>query len=581
MMWRNGLVAGFFLLTFAISGFISAAGATEYTYIGLDNGEWTTTTNWSPPPQSPYLFPYGDLNSARINADPATNVNVYLDAIVSLNKLQVDAGDSLTFRPKSDHAVRFELTGTNPSVINNGVITLHQDNVYFGLLGDLTATFSGTGTLNMVTGSSLQGSSTAQYINDSGHTIRGAGWIVANMENRGNIIADGGELHFHGNTMHQSATGILATAGPGSLLSLSNNFWLYGGRLNPNGGEVRLDNVNVFDGTSFGPGKIVVGAYGASLLNLNGDFTTAADFIVTRGATLALWSGGTITNTGTILVESNGVTQLKAFNQTAVFTGTGSIVLGGLDSRLSQEGGGSFGNDVNHTIRGAGTINAPVYNAGTIIAENGTLVINQPIMRAPLPYGPGQIEVKTGGTLDVKANVETGNLIMGSEAMLYVGNLKIIDLKGDFIFEQQNAAYWSWGAGSVLQMSGEGGLQRLEVGGTDYLGTPPQAFSNNFDLPSLKILGAGTQAYLTDLIDNGHRSSPEALYVESLFIESGSTLFLNGINLYTFNGLVEPGTWVNGGGLVSAGAVPLPGSVILLGSGLLGLGFLGWRRKQD
>ncbi len=39
---------------------------------------------------------------------------------------------------------------------------------------------------------------------------------------------------------------------------------------------------------------------------------------------------------------------------------------------------------------------------------------------------------------------------------------------------------------------------------------------------------------------------------------------------------------INGGvnGLLVADAVPLPPSVLLLGSGLLGLGAMGWRRKR-
>ena len=324
------------------------------------------------------------MNSAWINDNPGINVNVYLNGGLSLNGLMVDAGDSLTF----GSGLIYTLSGTNPYVINNGAITLHPANSYFQLNAGITATFSGTGTLNMVTGSSLNGATTALYINDSGHTIRGAGWIVANMENRGSIIADGPELHIHGQSnnyqVSQSATGVLTTAGPGSLLTMGNGFNLRGGHVNPNGGEVRMDNMAVFDGTSFGPGKIVVGSYGASGLWLNGDFTTAADFTITKGATLGLYGGGWITNSGTILVESNGVTQLRAFNGTEVFSGTGSIVLGGIDSRLSRETADvNFGQDVNHTIRGAGTIDAPVYNVGTIIAEKGTLVINQPIMSAP------------------------------------------------------------------------------------------------------------------------------------------------------------------------------------------------------
>ncbi len=243
-----------------------------------------------------------------------------------------------------------------------------------------------------------------------------------------------------------------------------------------------------------------------------------------------------ITNTGTISVESNGVTRLRAFRGNAVFTGTGSIVLGGTDSRLSQEGSGNFGNDVNHTIRGYGTIDAPVHNAGTVSAANGPLIINQPIMWAPPPYDPGRIEVRANGTLDVRNNIQSGTLGMSSTGMLVVGNIKEIDLKRDFLFGQQNAAYWSWGAGSVLKMSGSGAQQQLlEVGGRDY-GLSAVGFSNNFNLPALTLVNSGTYVNLVDNYDNGHRSSPEALYVNTLSVPAGTTLNLNRLHLYTYVG---------------------------------------------
>jgi hypothetical protein len=528
----------FVLLLSGIFVFISAAGATEYTYVGPNDGSWTTQANWSPLPAT---YPFGDLNSAWINDDPGTNVNVNLYNNLELNGLKVDAGDSLTF----GSGLIFNLSGTNPYVINNGAITLHPSNSYFQLYQGRTAIFSGVGTLYMVTGSSLQGMNvgfpTGTYINDSSHTIRGAGTINANVENRGLIIADGGELHFHGQSnpnIVQSSTGTLTTAGPGSLLTLSGALTLHGGHVNPNGGEVRMDNMNVWDGTIFGPGKIVIGSYGVSGVQTLFNFTTAADITITNGATLEIYGESWITNTGKILVESDGVTQLKTHDNDAVFTGTGSIVLGGIDSRLTRGSEDAyFGNDAQHTIRGAGTIDAPVYNAGTIIAEKGALVINQPIMTAPPEeYNPGQIEVKTGGTLDINANVQTGTLTMDPEGLLDVENLKVIDLKRDFTFRQQIAAYWDWGAGSVLQMSGSGAQQQfLEVGGTDY-GLSAIGFSDNFNLPGLTLNSSGTYINLVDDIDNGHRTSPEALYVKSLSVPEGTTLNLNRLHLYTYVG---------------------------------------------
>ncbi len=139
-MWCKWLLRVSFLLLLGIFGFISSAVATEYTYVGPNDGTWTTQTYWSPLPTSPYTFPYGELNSAWINADPGTNVNVYLNHNIALNGLKVDAGDSLTFVSIAG----FALTGIDPYVMNNGAITFKGFTVGAGL----TATFSGTGTLN-------------------------------------------------------------------------------------------------------------------------------------------------------------------------------------------------------------------------------------------------------------------------------------------------------------------------------------------------------------------------------------------------------------------------------------------------
>jgi hypothetical protein len=132
--------------------------------------------------------------------------------------------------------------------------------------------------------------------------------------------------------------------------------------------------------------------------------------------------------------------------------------------------------------------------------------------------------------------------------------------------------------------------QRLEIGGKDYGYVAAGFVSNtNFNLKTLKIgdnsSSTHTLTFLSDWINNGQRGTggeAEALYVDSLFVGSGDTLNLDGLNLYVNGiGLVSPGAWGGGQIIDLAVPVPLPSTLLLLGSGLLGLAGLRRRLKQS
>ena len=86
------------------------------------------------------------------------------------------------------------------------------------------------------------------------------------------------------------------------------------------------------------------------------------------------------------------------------------------------------------------------------------------------------------------------------------------------------------------------------------------------------------------MCDNGNRSSPEALYASVLDLETGTTLDLHGLHLYTYylDDIVQvvAGDTRFGGTIINS-PVPLPGTLLLLGSGLLGLLGLSRRRRKE
>ena len=109
-------------------------------------------------------------------------------------------------------------------------------------------------------------------------------------------------------------------------------------------------------------------------------------------------------------------------------------------------------------------------------------------------------------------------------------------------------------------------------------------FDNNFDLPALSLSGANTYGFLTDWINNGNRSSDEALYVDALFVGAGSNLkpersppVLNG-----YGQVFATNDWFNGHGRIIDNyipPVPVPSSLLLLASAFLGLA--GWRNRKQ
>ena len=77
----------------------------------------------------------------------------------------------------------------------------------------------------------------------------------------------------------------------------------------------------------------------------------------------------------------------------------------------------------------------------------------------------------------------------------------------------------------------------------------------------------------------------EALYITSLTGAIGATLDLNNLWVYVEEGgsyIPLTGPSYNGITLLNVpSAIPIPGSVLLLGTGLVGLGLLRFRRRQS
>ncbi len=149
-----------------------------------------------------------------------------------------------------------------------------------------------------------------------------------------------------------------------------------------------------------------------------------------------------------------------------------------------------------------------------------------------------------------------------------------LEIGGDFLYAYTDESRLVADEG-ILHMNGTG-VQFLEAGSRD-LGLLGSS-SGNFGLGRL-VVGDGreeapaTTVMLLDLMDNGNRigETPEALYLygvgglDGLTIHEGSTLVLDGINVYAWMA-DEPGNWVHLNALFDEGvtSVPFSGGMVAI-----------------
>lgn len=163
-----------------------------------------------------------------------------------------------------------------------------------------------------------------------------------------------------------------------------------------------------------------------------------------------------------------------------------------------------------------------------------------------LSLGGGQFIASPGATIHMDG-ASLFNYSTDSDALSGLGNLSLI-------FE-----------------GGQDSLAAFEVAGED-LGDNLLGYFDNFLLGTLQVGGdeAGWLE-LVDLVDNQiDYDGPEALYVKNLIVTEGSTLELNGLNLYYLNGDIADGASISEGLIRYGERIPEPVtlSMLVLGSGI-------------
>jgi hypothetical protein len=502
-----------------------------FTWVG--GGEWLVPVNWSPYAPPDIVGPPNGFDKAVIGTGTC-NVT---DSSFTTTGITVGEGAQLFINHGGGLWVLAEY-GANPFTFsNNGTVTINGTTDPGGQAAlscrMTTMTLTGTGTLVLgglmdvdAMGNSGWG---GYYVNDTGHTIRGGGTIECSLVNKNQIIADHGTLRILSNL--DNTAGTLSALGAGNILLLQ--CVATGGAVYPNDGTLILKNTEL-NNVNVGAGQVEV----QDAADWRGNITLAAGINLTipaglliRLMTAADGTPSTLTN-NTVITLKGGGAQLDGWQPTTL-AGTGRLVLGGDLNNLIYATESTMTpiiNGAGHTIEGGGEIRAYITNQGKIIANNGLLKISRPIS------GTGSVSVVGDAGLDAAASLESNSLFLPAAStfamrMLYGGT---VSLTGDFSFAQTDVAKVTWGNGSALQLKGQGPWQSVEVGSQD-LGLKEEGFTGNFALKRLELAGTGTRVFLTDTIDNGHRSPgiPEALYAGTLSVPPGTTLNLNGIKFYT------------------------------------------------
>jgi fibronectin-binding autotransporter adhesin len=314
------------------------------------------------------------------------------------------------------------------TITNNGTINIDST-------GSGTSLYLGASTTLKGTGPVILGNSGPNYIYGAGGsvltndlTIEGAGnvgdgaitlvndsVINANV-NGGTLIlqpgaastntktleaSNGGVLNFDGSSWTQTGTGTIEAL-TGSTVVLYDSVTITGGTL-----------------TTTGTGVIeeAAGGYNVYLSNL----TNAGTYDILNGSQTII--SGTITNNGTINLDSGGSGTTLSLGANATLKGKGSVVLGnGGPNYISGVGGTTLTND--ETIEGAGNIGdgaIKVVNDATIDANvSGAALVLQPGAASTnsktLEASNGGVLSFDGGTWTNKGTIEA---LTGSTVVLY------------------------------------------------------------------------------------------------------------------------------------------------------------------
>jgi len=395
---------------------------------GGANNNWSDNSNWSNGAPSGQSVVIGLTTAATVEDDNASITALTLS----------HSGDSVGLANNTTLTV-------SGNISNAGTISLNSGGNNTALDIGANLTLSGAGSVVLGTGGPnfITGASGTILTNAS--TISGGGGGSSDTVGNGNLVlANTGTINANVSAANlyvspggaSTNTGTLEATGGGQLVLNASSWTQSGaGKISAGTGSdvVLVNGVSVTGGilTSTGTGFVASGAnQNVTLSNL----TIAGTYDAQNNSTTYL--SGTITNNGTINLQSAGNNTNLNLTANTTFAGTGSVVLGtGGPNFINGTAGDVLTNK--ETITGVGNIgegNLTLANIGTINANISPTVSTGALTLQPGTGGMtniGTLEATNGGSLsfDGGAVTNTGGIIKavgadtkGNASTVYLGN---------------------------------------------------------------------------------------------------------------------------------------------------------------
>jgi fibronectin-binding autotransporter adhesin len=371
------------------------------------------------------------------------SANTWNTPVSTLNNLTISSGTNVDIPNNNGLDLG---TGT---ITNNGTFSLQSSGNNTELVitgGNVTLTGSGNVIMSSNPGNMILAGTSGLMLTNVNNTISGAGEIGGGTgmlfvnQASGIVNASGGTLTINPydsstTTGSTTNTGLLeATAG--GVLQLENTITNTGGTIlatgtsggmSPTPSTVELNSVSITGGTlTSSSGGII-----ESINQWNTNLPTLTSLTISSGSTLDIpnnnglaLGAGTITNNGTINLQSTGNNTELVIAGSTTLSGTGIVMMSNNSANIFT-GGGTFTNG--ETIEGAGTIG----NGNLTFVNNGTVNATQPSILLINPNGGttngGTLEATAGGTLELTGSTvaNTGGLIEATGGTVLLNNVSI------------------------------------------------------------------------------------------------------------------------------------------------------------